>query len=86
MIATADQNEVWSEYARPGGWNGLYCTHDQLNGLYMIRWIRALTLIRSGALACADPDMLEVGNGGMTNSEYVVHFSLWAISKVSESA
>ncbi|OQU91579.1 alpha-galactosidase 1 isoform X3 [Sorghum bicolor] len=49
MIATADQNEVWAEYARPGGWN--------------------------------DPDMLEVGNGGMTNSEYVVHFSLWAISK-----
>ncbi|GJN19749.1 hypothetical protein PR202_gb07057 [Eleusine coracana subsp. coracana] len=49
MIATADQNEVWAEYARPGGWN--------------------------------DPDMLEVGNGGMTNNEYVVHFSLWAISK-----
>jgi hypothetical protein len=22
MIATADQNEVWAEYARPGGWNG----------------------------------------------------------------
>ncbi|KAL6641243.1 hypothetical protein ACP70R_019424 [Stipagrostis hirtigluma subsp. patula] len=49
MIATADQNEVWAEYARPGGWN--------------------------------DPDMLEVGNGGMTTNEYVVHFSLWAISK-----
>ncbi|WOL07209.1 alpha-galactosidase 1 [Canna indica] len=28
-----------------------------------------------------DPDMLEIGNGGMTNNEYVVHFSLWAISK-----
>ncbi|KAJ3678474.1 hypothetical protein LUZ60_002277 [Juncus effusus] len=28
-----------------------------------------------------DPDMLEVGNGGMTYNEYVVHFSLWAISK-----
>jgi hypothetical protein len=25
--------------------------------------------------------VLEVGNGGMTNSEYVAHFSLWAISK-----
>lgn len=25
--------------------------------------------------------MLEVGNGGMTDSEYVAHFSLWAISK-----
>ncbi|CAN0908997.1 Alpha-galactosidase 1 [Linum grandiflorum] len=28
-----------------------------------------------------DPDMLEVGNGGMTENEYIVHFSLWAISK-----
>ena len=26
--------------------------------------------------------MLEVGNGGMTKDEYVVHFSIWAISKV----
>ncbi|KAK8797267.1 hypothetical protein WA158_004475 [Blastocystis sp. Blastoise] len=28
-----------------------------------------------------DPDMLEVGNGGMTNEEYKVHFSLWCIMK-----
>ncbi|KDO77044.1 hypothetical protein CISIN_1g040445mg, partial [Citrus sinensis] len=28
-----------------------------------------------------DPDMLEVGNGGMKYNEYVVHFSIWAISK-----
>jgi len=26
-----------------------------------------------------DPDMLEVGNGGMTTAEYRAHFSLWAI-------
>jgi len=26
-----------------------------------------------------DPDMLEVGNGGMTTTEYISHFSLWAI-------
>lgn len=25
-----------------------------------------------------DPDMLEVGNGGMKYNEYVVHFSIWA--------
>ncbi|TYH77862.1 hypothetical protein ES332_D04G185300v1 [Gossypium tomentosum] len=49
MISRADQNEIYAEYARPGGWN--------------------------------DPDMLEVGNGGMTKDEYIVHFSLWAISK-----
>ncbi len=26
-----------------------------------------------------DPDMLEVGNGGMTTNEYRAHFSLWSI-------
>ena len=26
-----------------------------------------------------DPDMLEVGNGGMTDSEYRAHFSFWAM-------
>ncbi|MFD7883490.1 NPCBM/NEW2 domain-containing protein [Streptomyces bauhiniae] len=26
-----------------------------------------------------DPDMLEVGNGGMTDTEYRSHFSLWAV-------
>ena len=26
-----------------------------------------------------DPDMLEVGNGGMTDNEYRAHFSLWAM-------
>lgn len=28
----------------------------------------------------SDPDMLEVGNGGMTDTEYRSHFSLWSIS------
>ena len=28
-----------------------------------------------------DPDMLEVGNGGMTTSEYEAHFALWALLK-----
>jgi len=28
---------------------------------------------------CNDPDMLEVGNGGMTTNEYRAHFSLWCI-------
>ncbi len=26
-----------------------------------------------------DPDMLEVGNGGMTNDEYKTHFTLWSM-------
>ena len=28
-----------------------------------------------------DPDMLEVGNGGMTEAEYRSHFSIWALLK-----
>ena len=28
-----------------------------------------------------DPDMLEIGNGGMTLTEYKTHFGLWCISK-----
>jgi len=28
-----------------------------------------------------DPDMLEIGNGGMTEDEEKSHFSLWCISK-----
>jgi alpha-galactosidase len=33
----------------------------------------------SGPNAWNDPDMLEVGNGRMTNAEYVAHFSLWSL-------
>ena len=33
----------------------------------------------SGPNAWNDPDMLEVGNGHMTNAEYIAHFSLWSL-------
>jgi alpha-galactosidase len=33
----------------------------------------------AGPGAWNDPDMLEVGNGGMTFEEYKAHFSLWAV-------
>jgi alpha-galactosidase len=33
----------------------------------------------SGPNRWNDPDMLEVGNGGMTDTEYRSHFSLWAM-------
>jgi alpha-galactosidase len=33
----------------------------------------------SGPNAWNDPDMLEVGNGGMTTAEYRAQFSLWAL-------
>ena len=52
-------------------------------------WITMLRIIdeneklinNSGPGGWNDPDMLEVGNGGMTLEEYKTHFSLWVISK-----
>lgn len=35
----------------------------------------------AGPGAWNDPDMLEVGNGGMTTTEYETHFSLWCLMK-----
>lgn len=51
------------------------------------RWSSVLTLVDlssqywhlAGPGRWNDPDMLEVGNGGMTNTEYRAHFSLWAM-------
>lgn len=35
----------------------------------------------SGPGGWADPDMLEIGNGGLTLEEEKTHFALWAVSK-----
>jgi len=51
------------------------------------RWESVLSILdrssqywaSAGPGAWNDPDMLEVGNGGMTNTEYQAHFSLWAM-------
>jgi hypothetical protein len=41
-----------------------------------------LVLICFIAIWILDPDMLEVGNGGMAIEEYRAHFSIWALAKV----
>lgn len=50
-------------------WRSMVTILDQQVGLYKY----------AGPGHWNDPDMLEVGNGGMTNTEYRAHFSLWAI-------
>jgi hypothetical protein len=50
-------------------------------------WASMLSLLKQNAVLASaagpghwnDPDMLEVGNGGMTDTEYRSHFSLWSI-------
>ncbi len=50
-------------------WNSMIDIVDQQVGLHKY----------AGPGHWNDPDMLEVGNGGMTNTEYRTHFSMWAI-------
>jgi len=50
-------------------WQSMTRILDQQVGLYKY----------AGPGGWNDPDMLEVGNGGMTNTEYRAHFSLWCI-------
>ena len=49
--------------------NGVMAIADQNDSLYSY----------AGPGHWNDPDMLEVGNGGMTTTEYRSHFSLWAL-------
>ncbi len=50
-------------------WNSMIGNYDINVGLYA----------SAAPGAWNDPDMLEVGNGGMTDTEYRTHISLWAI-------
>jgi alpha-galactosidase len=55
-------------------WPGFHCS--VMNILNKMPAIQSRTM--SGYFN--DMDMLEIGNGGQTDSEYVVHFSMWAMS------
>ncbi|KAL1631826.1 hypothetical protein SLS56_004188 [Neofusicoccum ribis] len=57
----------------PCNWPGFHCSvMNILNKMAPI-------VSRSQSGAFNDMDMLEVGNGGQSDSEYVVHFSMWAM-------
>lgn len=75
------QNKSWEWGKSVGGqlWRTTGDIRDQWNSV-MILLDRQIGLEKySGPNAWNDPDMLEVGNGRMTNAEYVAHFSLWAL-------
>jgi alpha-galactosidase len=74
------QNRPW-EWA-PGIGHLWRTTGDITDRWGSVRGIiqRNMTLARyAGPGHWNDPDMLEVGNGGMTDTEYRTHFSMWSI-------
>ena len=66
--STGDIQDMW-DGKRDWGGLGLIRIVDLQEGLE----------VYAGPGHWNDPDMLEVGNGGMTTTEYRSHFSLWAI-------
>jgi alpha-galactosidase len=66
--STGDIQDCWDCKKEWGG-NGVTKIIDQLDPIYSY----------AGPGHWNDPDMLEVGNGGMTTEEYRSHFSLWAL-------
>jgi alpha-galactosidase len=66
--ATGDIQDCW-DCKKDWGGNGVVQILDQVNGLETY----------AGPGRWNDPDMLEVGNGGMTTEENRAHFSMWAM-------
>jgi alpha-galactosidase len=60
------------------GWQGVLHNYDRLGVLDILDRQVGLGLF-AGPGHWNDPDMLEVGNGGMSDDEYRAHFSLWAM-------
>ena len=70
---TGDITDKWAGSSK---WpDGSCCS----NGMLAILDLQAGLQSYAGPGHWNDPDMLEVGNGGMTDVEYRSHFSLWAI-------
>jgi len=66
--ATGDIQDCW-DCSRPWGGMGVAHIIDQMQDLYPY----------AGPGHWNDPDMLEVGNGGLSPSESRAHFSFWAL-------
>ncbi|WP_020658808.1 NPCBM/NEW2 domain-containing protein [Amycolatopsis benzoatilytica] len=74
------ENEPWLWGARYGElWRTTGDISDNWNSFTKILDEQVGLEQYSGPNAWNDPDMLEVGNGGMTDAEYRAHFSLWAL-------
>jgi alpha-galactosidase len=74
------QNKPWEWGADVGNlWRTTGDINDSFGSVVSILKQNAPLAAAAGPGHWNDPDMLEVGNGGMTDAEYRSHFSLWAM-------
>ncbi|OGT46455.1 MAG: alpha-galactosidase [Gammaproteobacteria bacterium RIFCSPHIGHO2_12_FULL_41_20] len=74
-------DDVWQWGATVGGnlWRTTGDIEDNYKSMARIGFGQAGLSSYAGPGHWNDPDMLEVGNGGMTTDEYQTHISLWAL-------
>ncbi|HVV24511.1 MAG TPA: NEW3 domain-containing protein [Pseudonocardiaceae bacterium] len=72
-------NQPWTWGPQVGNsWRTTGDINDSYNSMLSIFQQNVWLYPYSGPGAWNDPDMLEIGNGGMTTAEYRTEFSLWA--------
>ena len=73
--------EVWEWGAETGGnlWRTSNDIEDNWASMERIGFSQEAHARYAGPGHWNDPDMLEVGNGGMSDAEYRTHFSLWCL-------
>jgi len=73
-------NRPWEWGPRTGNlWRTTGDIGDRWASMIALLDLNAQYALAASPGAWNDPDMLEVGNGGMTDDEYRAHFSLWAL-------
>ncbi|CAF1278050.1 unnamed protein product [Didymodactylos carnosus] len=84
MLLIIDANNLFAEFAGPGGWNDPGKMVALLSGgvsecQYAVYSQKETIFFKLAGFAGLD--MLEIGNGHMSSTEYISYMSLWAISK-----
>jgi alpha-galactosidase len=73
--------DVWTWGTKAGGnlWRTTGDINDSWRSMSDIGFNQGRLAAYAGPGHWNDPDMLEVGNGGMSSTEYKTHFSLWCL-------
>jgi alpha-galactosidase len=71
--------EKWGVQVGANLWRTTFDIRDHYDSMSRIGFAQSDLAAFSGPGHWNDPDMLEVGNGGMSTDEYKTHFSLWAM-------
>ncbi len=71
--------QKWGTEVGANLWRTTGDIRDQYDSMATIGFAQTDLSAFAGPGHWNDPDMLEIGNGGMTTEEYKTHFSLWAM-------